>query len=145
MRVDNNFIGVGIIISRVDYKGRRYIGPMVARKGRAGMRGWFLWSASQDEYSEIGGIHRICAWPDNGTRGIVGWPTRASAEAWARLVNGGPVSGAQGCTPFRESGLWQCRGFDAFGRHFNRSFRTVRDARLFCNAMKRGDNRVARY
>lgn len=46
--------------------------------------------------------------------------------------------------PFREHDLWQARGFDAHGLHFNRAFRSKRACEKFLTAMRRGDN-VERY
>ncbi len=40
--------------------------------------------------------------------------------------------------PFRDCGMWQARGFDAYGRHFNRAFRTHREANSFLSKMRRG-------
>ncbi len=47
--------------------------------------------------------------------------------------------------PFRENGVWQARGFTAFETHFNRAFRTKREAEKFIGAMMRGDLSVDRY
>lgn len=47
--------------------------------------------------------------------------------------------------PFREHGLWQARGYTAFETHFNRAFRTKREASKFIGAMMRGDLSVERY
>jgi len=46
--------------------------------------------------------------------------------------------------PFKEHGVWQCRGFNTNGLHFNKAFRTKREALKFLTSMKRGDN-LERY
>lgn len=42
--------------------------------------------------------------------------------------------------PFREHGLWQARGFDANGKHFNRAFRTLRACKAFLAQKRRGES-----
>lgn len=43
-------------------------------------------------------------------------------------------------TAFKEHGLWQCRGFNTNGLHFNRAFRTKKEAYAFLSRMKKGYN-----
>lgn len=137
--------GPGIIISRHDYKGRHYPGPLVARADSGPRRGFFLWGVSPVDYYPGGSVFRVCGWPDNPRGSLRGWRTLREAQAVARLVNGGPVSGFQCMGVIPEHGVYHARGFDAWGRHFNRAFRTRPEARAFIRAMVRGDNRVARY
>ena len=141
----NEIHGPGIIVSRVDYKDRRYIGPMIAQKNTGAGRGYVLRATSPVAHYPGGSVFRVCAWPDNPRGSLQGWCTLREAREWAQRVNDGPESGFQCLGWFREHGLYQCRGFDAYGRHFNRAFRTKREARAFLSAMRRGDNRVARY
>ena len=47
--------------------------------------------------------------------------------------------------PFKEHGLWQCRGFTPSGKHFNRAFRTIREAKKFLSAMRRELIGIERY
>lgn len=136
--------GPGIIVSREDHKGRIYSGPLVARANTAAGRGFVLWGVSPVPHYPGGSVFRVCAWPDSARGSLRGWRTLREAREWAERVNGGRPSGFT-CTPFREHGLIQCRGFDAWGRHFLRAFRTRGDARGFLAAMARGDNRVSRY
>ena len=58
---------------------------------------------------------------------------------------GGPETGFRCMGLFREHGMLQARGFDAFGRHFNRAFSTRKAAESFLSAMRRGDIRIERY
>lgn len=137
--------GPGIIVSRVDYAGRQYIGPFVARRNSGAGQGFVLWGVSPVAHYPGGSVFRVCAWPDNPRGSLRGWRTLREAREWAIRVNGGPVSGFDCMGPFREHEAIHARGFDAWGRHFNRAFPTVANARGFIGAMQRGDNRVARY
>jgi hypothetical protein len=137
--------GPGIIVSRVDYKGRHYSGPLVARANSGAGRGFVLWGAAPVYHYPGGSVFRVCAWPDNPRGSLQGWRTLREAREWAAWVNGGRESGFQCSGPFREHSVIQARGFDAWGRHFNRAFPRSAEARSFIHAMQRGDNRVARY
>lgn len=137
--------GTGIIVSRTDYKDREYVGPLVARANSSGFPGYVLWGTSPVDHYPGGSVFRVCAWPDNPSGRLRGWGTLREAREWARRVNDGPESGFQCVGPFREHGVWHARGFDAWGRHFVRAFRRMRDARSFLSAMARGDNRVSRF
>lgn len=137
--------GPGIIVSREDYQGRRYPGPLVARRNSGAGRGFVLWGVSPVAHYPGGVVFRVCAWPDNPRGSLQGWPTLREAREWAQRVNGGPDSGYQCTGAFREHGVLHARGFDAWGRHFARAFSRWRECRAFLSAMVRGDNRVARY
>lgn len=137
--------GPGIIVSRVDYAGRHYPGPLVARANRGSGRGFVLWGVSPVPHYPGGSVFRVCAWPDNPRGELRGWSTLREAREWAARVNDGPASGFQCSGPFREGDAWHARGFDAWGRHFARAFPRVAMARGFLSAMARGDNRVPRY
>ena len=137
--------GPGIILERWDYAGRYFPGPMVARADSP-RRGYFLWATSPVPHYPGGVVFKVCGWPDQSAIGPRrGWRTLREAQAAARAVNDGPLSGFQCSGPFREHGVWHARGFDAWGRHFARAFPTLRAARGFLSSMARGDNRVARY
>lgn len=138
-------IGPGIIVKRNDYKGRHYGGPLVARRNQGAGRGFVLWGNCPDDWQSMGGIFCVVAWPDNARGSRNGWRTLREAREAARAVNEGPESGFRCVGLFREHGLLQARGFDAFGRHFNRSFSTRKAAESFLSAMRRGDNRIKRY
>ena len=145
MATKQNHHGPDIIVERFDYKGRHYPGPMVARADSP-RRGYFLWAVSPVAHYPGGSVFKVCGWPDQTGRGPRrGWRTLREAQEMARAVNGGPLSGFECMGPFHECGAWHARGFDAWGRHFNRAFSTARAARAFLSAMARGDNRVARY
>ncbi|WP_454735393.1 hypothetical protein [Cupriavidus necator] len=47
--------------------------------------------------------------------------------------------------PFREHGVWQARGFDKNGAHFNRAFRRKVDVEAFINRMARKPEGVEHY
>lgn len=137
--------GPGVIVSRSDYKNRHYSGPFVARQNQGGFKGYVLWAVSPVSHYPGGSVFRVCAWPDSADGQRRGWRTLRQAQEWARAVNGGELSGFQCSGPFREHDMWQARGFDAWGRHFNRAFPRRAECQSFINAMRRGDNRVARY
>lgn len=137
--------GPGIVVSRFDYAGRYYPGPLVARANQGAGRGFVLWGVSPVAHYPGSSVFRVCAWPDGPRGSLQGWRTLREAREWAARVNGGPASGFQCSGPFREHSMMQARGFDAWGRHFNRAFTRAADARAFLRAMAAGDNRVTRY
>lgn len=47
--------------------------------------------------------------------------------------------------PFQEHGVWQARGFDKNGRHFNRAFRHKTACTAFINSMARKPEGVDHY
>lgn len=47
--------------------------------------------------------------------------------------------------PFREHGLWQCRGHRPDGLHFNRAFRRKTAAELFLKLMAKNCMNTPRY
>lgn len=47
--------------------------------------------------------------------------------------------------PFQEHGVWQARGFDKHGAHFNRAFRTKTACERFINKMARAPEGVEHY
>lgn len=69
-------------------------------------------------------------------------PSKAAREA-ARSLAG--ARGAQTSAPFMQHGVWQARGFNAEGNHFNRAFKTKAKAAKFIASMRRAGSTAERY